>query len=213
MRMNLLRSLLIILLIVAAAHAQAPAGGGQRGGQAPAGGGQRGAQAAGGGPRGGAPAVPPMRLMNASWFDGGVIPQRFAGAMGASPELSWTNAPMGAMSFVLLMHDPDGAPMRGSADVLHWLVINIPATMSALPEEWAKGTMPAGTTQIQVYRGPGAPAIAPLHHYTLELFALDQKLDLPANATRADVMKAMDMHVIGKAAYVGLYHQPAAPAQ
>ena len=73
--------------------------------------------------------------------------------------------------------------------------------------------MPAGTTQIQVYRGPGAPAIAPLHHYTLELFALDQKLDLPANATRADVMKAMDMHVIGKAAYVGLYHQPEAPAQ
>jgi phosphatidylethanolamine-binding protein (PEBP) family uncharacterized protein len=41
------------------------------------------------------------------------------------------------------------------------------------------------------------------------LFALDQKLDVPANATRADVMKAMDMHVIGKAAYVGLYHQPA----
>jgi hypothetical protein len=70
--------------------------------------------------------------------------------------------------------------------------------------------MPPGTTQIQAYRGPGAPAIAPMHHYTLELFALDQKLDLPANAARADVMKAMDMHVVGKAAYVGLYHQPAA---
>jgi len=201
MRMNLLRSLLIILLIAAAALAQAPApaGGGQRGGQAPAAAGQRG----------GGPAVLPMRLMNASWFDGGVIPQRFAGAMGVSPELSWTNVPMGTVSFVLLMHDPDGAPMRGSADVLHWLAINIPGDMSAIPEGWAKGAMPQGATQIQVYRGPGAPAIAPLHHYTLELFALDQKLEVPANATRADVMKAMDMHVIGKAAYVGLYHQPA----
>ena len=199
MRMNLLRSLLIILLIAVAGFAQAPAGGGQRG--APAAGGQRGAPAA--------PPVLPMRLINASWFDGGVIPQLYAGAMGVSPELSWTNVPMATVSFVLLMHDPDGAPMRGSADVLHWLVINLPATTTAIPEGWAKGQMPQGTTQIQVYRGPGAPAIAPLHHYTLELFALDQKLDLPATATRADVMKAMDMHVVGKAAYVGLYHQPA----
>jgi Raf kinase inhibitor-like YbhB/YbcL family protein len=154
-----------------------------------------------------------MRLMNASWFDGGVIPQMFAGPMGVSPELTWTNIPMGTMSFVLLMHDPDAAPQRGSADVLHWLVVNIPASTYSIPEGWSKGPMPEGTTQIQVYRGPGAPAIAPMHHYTIELFALDQKLTLPANATRADVMKAMDMHVIGKAANVGLYRQPAPAAQ
>jgi len=157
-----------------------------------------------------APAAPPMRLMNSSWSDGGVIPQKYAGAMGISPALSWMNVPMTAASFVLLMHDPDGAPQRGSADVLHWLAVNIPVSTTALPEGWAAGSMPPGTTQIQAYRGPGAPAIAPMHHYTLELFALDQKLDLPPNASRADVMKAMDMHVVGKAAYVGLYHQPAA---
>jgi len=40
--------------------------------------------------------------------------------------------------------------------------------------------------------------------------AVDQTLDLPANASRADVMKAMDIHVVGKAAYVGLYQQAAA---
>ena len=190
MRTNVLRSMLIIAIVpalAAAVFAQAQAGGGQRG-----------------------PAVPPMRLMNASWSDAGVIPQKYAGAMGISPALSWTNVPMGTMSFVLLMHDPDGAPQRGSADVLHWLAVNVPATTTTIPEGWSAGTMPAGTMQVQTYRGPGAPAIAPMHHYTLELFALDQKLDLPEKATRADVMKAMDMHVIGKAAYVGLYHQPAA---
>ena len=190
MRMNVLRSMLIIAIVpalAAAVFAQAQAGGGQRG-----------------------PAVPPMRLMNASWSDAGVIPQKYAGAMGISPALSWTNVPMGTMSFVLLMHDPDGAPQRGSADVLHWLAVNVPATTTTIPEGWSAGTMPAGTMQVQTYRGPGAPAIAPMHHYTLELFALDQKLDLADKATRADVMKAMDMHVIGKAAYVGLYHQPAA---
>jgi Raf kinase inhibitor-like YbhB/YbcL family protein len=185
------RSIWILVVVAAigvtAAAAQAPAGGagGQRGG----------------------PPVPPLTLLNSSWTDGGVIPQKFAGAMGVSPALRWTNVPMATVSFVLLMHDPDGAPQRGSADVLHWLVVNIPSTTAMLPEGWAAGSMPEGTKQIQVYRGPGAPAIAPMHHYTLELFALDEKLDLPANAARADVMKAMDMHVIGKAAYVGLYHQ------
>jgi Raf kinase inhibitor-like YbhB/YbcL family protein len=134
----------------------------------------------------GGPPVPPLTLMNSSWTDGGVIPQQFAGAMGVSPALRWTNVPMATVSFVLLMHDPDGAPQRGSADVLHWLVVNIPSTTAMLPEGWAAGSMPEGTKQIQVYRGPGAPAIAPMHHYTLELFALDQKLDLPANAARTE---------------------------
>jgi Raf kinase inhibitor-like YbhB/YbcL family protein len=194
MRVNIERSIGILVVVLVVAVAARPA-------QAPAGG--------GGGQRGG-PAVPPLTLMNSSWTDGGVIPQKFAGGMGVSPALRWTNVPMATVSFVLLMHDPDGAPQRGSADVLHWLVVNIPSTIVMLPEGWATGSVPEGTKQIQVYRGPGAPAIAPMHHYTLELFALDQKLDLPANAARTDVMKAMDMHVIGKAAYVGLYHQPAA---
>src|ERR1700674_2545581 len=94
-------SLAVVLTVAAAAAiAQAPprGGGGQRGG----------------------PPVPPLTLMNSSWTDGGVIPQKFAGAMGVSPALGWTNVPMETVSFVLLMHDPDGAPQRGSADVLHW---------------------------------------------------------------------------------------------
>jgi hypothetical protein len=42
-----------------------------------------------------------------------------------------------------------------------------------------------------------------------EFYALDTKLDLPANTTREDLLKAMDGHVIGKAAYVGRFHAPA----
>src|SRR5215468_4710750 len=114
MRTTILRLMVTICVLAAAVFAQAPAGGGQRG-----------------------PAVPPMRLMNSSWADAGVIPQKYAGAMGVSPALSWTNVPMGTMSFVLLMHDPDGAPMRGSADVLHWLAINIPGTTTMIPEGWS----------------------------------------------------------------------------
>jgi phosphatidylethanolamine-binding protein (PEBP) family uncharacterized protein len=68
------------------------------------------------------------------------------------------------------------------------------------------------------YRGPGAAASGPLHHYTFEVYALDTKIDVApaaaeqpvaaALATRAAVMKAMQGHVIGKAVYVGLFRRP-----
>jgi phosphatidylethanolamine-binding protein (PEBP) family uncharacterized protein len=57
------------------------------------------------------------------------------------------------------------------------------------------------------YRGPGAGAAGPYHHYTFELYALDTKLDLGPDATRADVLKAMDGHILGKAALVGRFHR------
>ena len=57
------------------------------------------------------------------------------------------------------------------------------------------------------YFGPGAGP-GPFHHYVFEFYALDTKLDLPANTTRDDLLKAMEGHVIGKAAYVGRFHAP-----
>ena len=55
--------------------------------------------------------------------------------------------------------------------------------------------------------GPGAPPAGPYHHYTFELFALDTKLDLGADATRADVLNAMQGHIIGKGVLVGRFHR------
>jgi phosphatidylethanolamine-binding protein (PEBP) family uncharacterized protein len=63
-----------------------------------------------------------------------------------------------------------------------------------------------------VYRGPGAPANGPRHHYTLELFALDTKLDIPPGTdvfeTRTAIMKAIQGHILGKAVYMGLFRRP-----
>src|SRR5262245_8125270 len=86
------------------------------GGRAPGGGQGRGA--------GRGPAAPPLVMTTASFEDGGIIPAKFAGAMGVSPELKWTQVPMGTQSFVLLMHDPDVALQRSTLDVTHWLVWN-----------------------------------------------------------------------------------------
>ena len=55
--------------------------------------------------------------------------------------------------------------------------------------------------------GPGAGAQGPYHHYTFELFALDSKLELGADASRADVMKAMEGHIVGKAILFGRFHR------
>jgi len=167
---------------------------------------------------GGPPPPPPMTLTTSGWPDGGVIPVRFTQAgEQVSPELRWTNTPPGTVSFVLHMHDPDVARNRTTEDQAHWIVWNIPGTSTGLPENVPKGAeLPDGTRQISasgpVYRGPGAPAAGPLHHYTFEIYALDTKVDVPpgtdAFATRIDVLKAMQGHVLGKAVYVGLFRRP-----
>jgi Raf kinase inhibitor-like YbhB/YbcL family protein len=115
------------------------------------------------------------------------------------------------------MHDLDVARNRTTDDQAHWVVWNIPATVSSLPEGVPKGAqLSNGAYQTSatgpVYRGPGAAATGPRHHYMFELYALDIKLDVQPGAdafeTRANVMKAMQGHVLGKAVYGGLFKRP-----
>ena len=76
--------------------------------------------------------------------------------------------------------------------------------------------LPDGSRQIsasgQIYRGPGARAAGPKHHYTFELYALDTTIDVPMGAneqeTRTAVMAAIQGHILGKAVYSGLFKRP-----
>jgi phosphatidylethanolamine-binding protein (PEBP) family uncharacterized protein len=52
-----------------------------------------------------------------------------------------------------------------------------------------------------------APAAGPHHHYTWELYALDTKLDLGPDATRAGLLEAMNGHILGKGVLVGRFHR------
>ena len=169
-------------------------------------------------PPAGGPPPRPMTLTTTAFPDGGQIPAKYTQAgEQVSPALTWTNTPAGTVSFVLHMHDIDVARNKTTDDQAHWVVWNIPGTATGLPEGVPKGeTLPDGSHQISasgpVYRGPGAPATGPLHHYVFEVFALDSKLDVAATAdafeTRAAVMKALQGHVLGKATYVGLFRRP-----
>jgi Raf kinase inhibitor-like YbhB/YbcL family protein len=172
------------------------------------------------GGRAGAPAGPPMVLSTTAFADGAVIPDRHTQVQqaerGISPALSWINAPEATQSFVVHMRDPEVARNRTTEDQVHWLVWNIPASEKGLPEGMPEGAqLPNGTRQISasgpVYRGPGAPATGPMHHYTFEVYALDTRIDMAPGAdaweTRRNLFKAMDGHVIGKAVMVGLFRR------
>lgn len=176
------------------------------------------------GQRGGAPAGPPMTMTITGFADGGQIPVEFSQAApgaapgeGTSPEIKWMNAPAGTQSFVLNMHDMEVVRNKTTDDQAHWVVWNIPATATGIPKGAPKGAkLPDGSYQIsatgQVYRGPGAAATGPMHHYMFELYALDTTLNVEPAAdafeTRTNVMKAMQGHILGKAVYGGLFKRP-----
>ena len=170
------------------------------------------------GQRAGAAAGPAMTLTVSGFPDGGQIPVKFSQAAegaapgeGTSPAISWSNAPAGTQSFVLNMHDMEVARNKTTDDQAHWVVWNIPSTTTSLPEGVPKGSHQISATGA-MYRGPGAPANGPPHHYMFEIYALDTKVDVtPASDafdTRANVMKAMQGHVLGKAVYGGLFKRP-----
>ena len=163
-----------------------------------------------------APAGPGLTLTTPAFSDGAEIPARFtqSDSNPVSPRLQWTNVPQNTLSFALIMHDPDVAIQRKTDDVLHWLIFNIPGVARELPEGVPPNPrLPDGAIQgknqggVVGYRGPGAPAAGPHHHYTFELFALDTNLDLGPDATRADVLKAIDGHILGKGVLVGRFHR------
>lgn len=163
-----------------------------------------------------APPRPGLTLTTSAFEDGGVIPNKYTQAdpSPVSPKLEWTNVPANTVSFVLYMHDPDVALRRTTDDMLHWILFNIPGDARSLAEGIPANSQPSGgAVQIKNgggvigYRGPGAGAQGPYHHYTFELFALDTKLELGPDSTRADVMKAMDGHILGKGVLTGRFHR------
>ena len=176
------------------------------------------------GQRGAAPAAPAMVLTVSGFADGADIPVTFSQAApgvatgeGLSPAISWTNVPAGTQSFFLNMRDMDVARNKTTDDQAHWVVWNIPATATGLPEGVPKGPKLAnGAFQFsatgQMYRGPGAGASGPKHHYMFELYALDTVIDIQPAAdafeSRANVMKAIQGHILGKAVYGGLFRRP-----
>jgi Raf kinase inhibitor-like YbhB/YbcL family protein len=166
---------------------------------------------------GGGPPIPsPLKITVSGYSDGGDIPEKYTCAAkppGGSPQIEWSGAPAGTMSFAVIFHDGDVHPGKSFDDVTHWIAWNIPASSTGLPANVpAKADLPDGTMQgMNIarragYMGPCPPKGLP-HHYTLEVYALDSKLELPATAGRDDLEKALGGHILASGVYNGLFHQ------
>jgi Raf kinase inhibitor-like YbhB/YbcL family protein len=163
----------------------------------------------GGGGGGGPPRLAPLLMETTAFPDGGIIPPKFVGPMGVQPAFTFSGAPDTTQTYAIIFHDMDVAIGGNTGDVLHWMAWNIPASAKGIPEgKLPEGSVNGNNIRNQPgYMGPGAPPGVRYHHYVFELYALSAKLDLPAAATRDQLLAAMQGKIVAKAAYVGRFHQ------
>ncbi len=152
-----------------------------------------------------------MQLTSPKFSDGAAIPTQYsADGANLSPPLEWSGAPGNVKSFALVCEDPDGP--RGTW--IHWVLYNLPADSSSLPEGVpTDATLADGSRQGKNdfgkigYGGPAPPRGKP-HRYFFRLFALDDALDVPEKATRAQLEQAMKGHLLASAQLMGKYGRP-----
>jgi Raf kinase inhibitor-like YbhB/YbcL family protein len=149
-----------------------------------------------------------MKLTSTAFKNGGKIPSKHTcDGPNINPPLNIADVPSGAKSLVLVMDDPD-VPKNLRKDGMwdHWVVFNIPVTVQEIKEgEEPKGVHGIGTSQNLKYNGPCPPDRE--HRYFFKVYALDMELDLPQKATKKQVEKAMEGHILEKTELMGRYER------
>jgi hypothetical protein len=149
-----------------------------------------------------------LKVESTAFAQGADIPRKFTcDAQDLSPALSWSEPPKGTQSFVLIMDDPD-APV---GTWVHWVLYDLPPTARSLPEGILKDALAADGARLGKnswnrlgYGGP-CPPPGPAHRYFFKLYALDGKTNLREGATKSDVEKAMQGHILAQAELMGRY--------
>lgn len=129
-----------------------------------------------------------------------------------SPDLSWSGAPPGTLSFAITCFDPDAPTTVG---FWHWLLVNVPAATTSLPAgAGTEGKNPPGSLMcytdfgVSAFGGP-APPPGPPHRYHFNVYALDvAKLDLWPGATGALVMFNVNAHALAAGTLTGIFGAP-----
>ncbi len=152
-----------------------------------------------------------IKVYSSAFKQGGFIPSKYTceGA-NVSPQLHWIDAPKNVKSFAIILDDPD-AP---GGNFVHWVIYNIPGNTKELhedvtpsrniPEEVMLGTNSFGRIG---YGGPCPPPGKP-HRYFFHLYALDTIMHhLESGATKQQLLKAMEGHVLGENQIMGKYQR------
>ena len=158
----------------------------------------------------------PLTLTSSAFAANQPIPAKYTGeGLDVSPALKWEGAPAGTKSFALICDDPDALGVAGRVWV-HWVLFDLSAKTTALPENVAKtetvealGGAKQGLTDFGRvgYGGPMPPRGHGVHHYHFKLYALDVELNLPAKAGKAPVEEAIRGHILAQTELIGTYQR------
>ena len=141
-----------------------------------------------------------LKLTSTAFTEGGMIPKQYTcDGKDLSPPLAWSGVPAAAKSLALIADDPD-APL---GTWVHWVLFNLPASTQKLPENIPpQKTLPDGAKQGMTdfgrigYGGPCPPGGT--HRYYFKLYALELELKLEPGATKGQLLKAMQDHVLAE---------------
>jgi Raf kinase inhibitor-like YbhB/YbcL family protein len=151
-----------------------------------------------------------MQLTSQAFKQAGRIPAKYTGeGENVSPPLSWSGAPEGTRSYAVICHDPD-APLitpRGTYGFVHWVLYNIPASITSLDE--GTNTFTAGKNDFGKtgYGGPMPPNGHGVHHYYFWILALDQETQLEGGLDLWELLQEIEPHVTGMNRLVGIYER------
>lgn len=152
-----------------------------------------------------------LSLTSKTFVAGGEIPTRCTcEGDDLTPDLAWSGVPAGAKSLALIVDDPDAPdPAAPKRTYVHWVLYNIPADATGLPEDTMPAGLPKGTREglndwkRTGYGGPCPPIGR--HRYFHKLYALDKVLPDLGAATKPVLETAMAGHVLAQAELMGTY--------
>ena len=151
-----------------------------------------------------------LMVSTPGWPDGGDIDFRYTQyETNTFPGLAWSKGPVTTKSYAIIMQDTD-LVMRGSP-ILHWSVVNIPASVTKLPAGRKPEEIPAGAIYGPNYKGARQPYPGPRtppgakHRYHIQVLAMDMVLSADfAPKSYAELTEPLKGHVIATGDAVGL---------
>jgi Raf kinase inhibitor-like YbhB/YbcL family protein len=148
-----------------------------------------------------------IKLTSTAFKDGGMIPTKYTcDGADVSPPLEWSGAPQTTKSLALICDDPD-APGK---TWVHWVVFNLPASRTSLPEnvpsqETIAGGGKQGMNDFNKigYGGPCPPSGT--HRYFFKIYALGAELNLDSSTTKDQLVQAMKDYILAQGELMGRY--------